>query len=682
LFLERFFIIRIFVITAILSGAGLFTSVLTEQLKFSFDELAHDWAVTRNLRNEWQHTALLYMDNGVPLHVSRKQSVGLYAQAAENLLNAGAVAVLFDGTLYEFNKQSKLASCLEQNNVKWRSLNRFNPLQNLSRKNFTQFLMPKPANNVPLIAYVSPTIPYPIWSSYSFVDLRVAFSDTKDFDRLLRLQSIYSEHGAYRLAAQLTDFEKFDWRNSIQSCTQGQCIRVKQSLPVVQHTQEKPLLKLSQWAQCSVLPDAANVAGKLVVMQLSSLNEPTDIHLTPLSHHFAGSHLVSGAQFLVDATETLLQQDMPLNAPILWSAFVTLLLALILLVCGFILPSSLNLIISLLAITLVLALPLLTPFAIWPISFMVFYLIFSNALSVLYVLSRNKKSVKLVKQYLPEQLQKKIAQSGNIDMYIDKRVNAVVLLSDLQSYTKISDTLNDPALLFELLNSYYSEVTRVLQTDYQGWLEGYAGDQFIFYWPIFDEKDQALQVQRGIDAGHALEIKQRKFFKHITESEHLSLNQSQKKIVQQAIGAGIGISYGEVVMGNLGNKSGLMQFGIIGQAINVASRLEGLSRTFTHKVYINSMLYDLILEPKSMQKFIKVRLKGWIDADWIYVPFTGSDLSTYQQQWDTKRDQIEQTGQLTKNEQDENLLALQHWHQLGLWNAEEQYWDIHPRKVN
>ena len=135
-------------------------------------------------------------------------------------------------------------------------------------------------------------------------------------------------------------------------------------------------------------------------------------------------------------------------------------------------------------------------------------------------------------------------------------------------------------------------------------------------------------------------------------------------------------------MGNLGNKSGLMQFGIIGQAINVASRLEGLSRHFTHKMYLNSALYKLILNPDSMQKFIKVRLKGWVDADWIYVPFKGSDISTFQKEWDTKREQIEQTGKLDKNEKDENLIALQQWHQHGLWNAEEQYWDIHPRSVN
>lgn len=83
-----------------------------------------------------------------------------------------------------------------------------------------------------------------------------------------------------------------------------------------------------------------------------------------------------------------------------------------------------------------------------------------------------------------------------------------------------------------------------------------------------------------------------------------------------------------------------------------------------------------------MQKFIKVRLKGWIEADWIYVPYKGNELPLHQQQWDTKRRLIEKTGQLINDESDENLIALQKWHQHGLWNEAEQYWDIHPRNVN
>lgn len=650
--------------------------VVTEKWQLNFDDLAHDWVVTQDLRETWQHTMLLHMDDDVPSHVSRKQSVGLYAQAAENLLNAGAKGVLFDGTLYEFNKRADIAACLNEDSVNWRSLNQFNPLQALTSKNLNQFLIPKPANNVPLLAYLSPAIPPPVWLNYQFIDVRVSFPDTSSTSALNRLQTLNKDHGAFRLASQIKTFEEGVWNNATIPCTTGKCIRVRQSLPVKKDSAEQPLLALSKWSQCELSTPPKNVEGKLVVLQLASLHESTDIQLTPLSHHFAGGHMVSGAQYLVDATETLIHQDMPRFATELWIVSVIIIYLLIIGFSSSLFTSLAALIVTLLLIASSLLLPMITPYQIWPITFLILSIITGTSFCILFNLSRNKKSVKLVRQYLPKQLQNDVTRSGNIDPYINKKVDAVVLLSDLQSYTKISDELNDPALLFELLNTYFSEVTQTIQNDFEGWLEGYAGDQFIFYWPIFNEEEKAKQVERGVQSAFTLLKKQQAFFETLSDSASLSLPQEKKDAIQKVIGAGVGLSFGEVAMGNLGNNTGVMQFGIIGCAINNAARLEGLSRTFTSKVYMSSSLYEQIENPQGLLRFIKVRLKGWHHPDWIYIPYEGADLAQKQDEWDQIRTKLESSGELPEGNDNDDLAALFEWYQHGLWNSEESYWDI------
>lgn len=176
-----------------------------------------------------------------------------------------------------------------------------------------------------------------------------------------------------------------------------------------------------------------------------------------------------------------------------------------------------------------------------------------------------------------------------------ERKDLTILFSDIRGFTSISERLNAEQVV-EFLNAYLSEMTRlVIET--QGTLDKFIGDAVMAFWgaPI----PQPNHRERGVRTA----LMMHKVLKEIKE----------KWIVEGRdypdIRIGIGINSGEVVVGNIGSDM-RMDYTVIGDHVNLASRLEGQCKTYGVGLVVSKNTYEAVKEMVWARKLDDIAVKG------------------------------------------------------------------------
>jgi class 3 adenylate cyclase/HAMP domain-containing protein len=149
-----------------------------------------------------------------------------------------------------------------------------------------------------------------------------------------------------------------------------------------------------------------------------------------------------------------------------------------------------------------------------------------------------------------------------------------ILFSDIRSFTTISEGMN-PGDLVNSLNRYFSGQVDVIMNR-NGIVDKYIGDAIMAFWGAPRKRDDdALQaVLSALDMIRILE----------------GFNDQQRRLNKPEFRIGIGINYGEVTVGNIGSER-KMDYTVIGDPVNLASRLEGLTKTYGAEILISEKLY-------------------------------------------------------------------------------------------
>jgi adenylate cyclase len=160
-----------------------------------------------------------------------------------------------------------------------------------------------------------------------------------------------------------------------------------------------------------------------------------------------------------------------------------------------------------------------------------------------------------------------------------RQLNAAVLFCDIRGFTTLSYQMPAQQLVAQL-NQYLDVMVEAI-TAHNGTIDKFIGDAVMaeFGCPVSqgDRQDAMNAIRGALAMRQALaELRQR----WQAEGHILFYN-------------GIGISYGEVIAGNIGSLKRL-EYTVIGDAVNVASRVEGLTKSFYTDILITSALYDLV----------------------------------------------------------------------------------------
>ena len=168
-----------------------------------------------------------------------------------------------------------------------------------------------------------------------------------------------------------------------------------------------------------------------------------------------------------------------------------------------------------------------------------------------------------------------------------------VMFSDIRGFTTISEGLT-PDELVQLLNEYLGEMTDVV-FETNGTLDKYIGDAIMAFWGSpYPQEDHAF---RGCSC--ALRMIQRLD----------ALNAKWKSEGRRPISIGIGLNAGPVNVGNMGSAKRLA-WTVMGDNVNLASRLEGINKEYHTQIVINETTYRQVADQFVCRDLDKIRVKG------------------------------------------------------------------------
>jgi class 3 adenylate cyclase/HAMP domain-containing protein len=178
-------------------------------------------------------------------------------------------------------------------------------------------------------------------------------------------------------------------------------------------------------------------------------------------------------------------------------------------------------------------------------------------------------------------------------MLVGNNRDVAILFSDIRSFTTISEKMAPDALV-NALNRYFSIMVDVIVAR-NGMVDKYIGDAImaVFGAPVSHGHDALDSVLAGLEMTESLTI----------------FNDEQKRTGGPEFKIGVGINYGIVTVGNIGCDK-KMNYTVIGDTVNLASRLEGLTKHYHQPILFSEYVYEHIQGKIPCRMVDKVAVKG------------------------------------------------------------------------
>ena len=209
------------------------------------------------------------------------------------------------------------------------------------------------------------------------------------------------------------------------------------------------------------------------------------------------------------------------------------------------------------------------PFAYFMLMIMMLYVV-NILISYFMDIHSKQKILETFGQYVPPQIVNQICMSKETVSLEGEARELTVLFCDIQNFTHIADELN-PKQLAKLLNEYFTVLTEILYR-HNATIDKFIGDAIMAFWGApLKQDDHAL---RAVVCAMEME-------KKITQ---ISENFIQRRWPGPK--AGFGLNTGLVAVGNMGSIY-RMAYTVIGDAVNVAARIEPFTRTYQVPVIVS-----------------------------------------------------------------------------------------------
>ena len=217
-----------------------------------------------------------------------------------------------------------------------------------------------------------------------------------------------------------------------------------------------------------------------------------------------------------------------------------------------------------------------------------------------------RKIKKMLSQYVSPSILTTLIDKSPQDVLkaeVGSKENLTILFSDIRGFTSISERLAAEKVV-ELLNGYLSEMVDVIFR-HEGTLDKFIGDAIMAFWgaPIKTSDHAMSAVLTAFDMRVQLEV----------------FNQSLASKGTTPLNMGVGINTGDVILGNIGSEKKL-DYTIIGDNVNLASRMEGLTKQYGSPILITESTYDQVKSSIPCRIIDIVRVVGKKQGIRIYEP--------------------------------------------------------------
>lgn len=216
-----------------------------------------------------------------------------------------------------------------------------------------------------------------------------------------------------------------------------------------------------------------------------------------------------------------------------------------------------------------------------------------GGLVVLEDISQEKRMKATLYRYMTPGVAEQVMQLGEDALMVGERKEVTILFSDIRSYTSLTEKMS-AAEVVSLLNTYFESMVEAV-FNFDGTLDKFIGDALmaVFGAPLPLDHHSWLAVQSALEMRHRL----------------AELNQMRLAAGESLIRVGIGISSGEVVSGNIGSQK-RMDYTVIGDGVDVSSRLEGATKIYGCDIILSESTYQLCADKIWVRHLDRVRVKG------------------------------------------------------------------------
>jgi class 3 adenylate cyclase len=168
-----------------------------------------------------------------------------------------------------------------------------------------------------------------------------------------------------------------------------------------------------------------------------------------------------------------------------------------------------------------------------------------------------------------------------------------VMVVDLRAFTELCEKY-DPEIVMEALNQYLSLVTAIVRS-HGGVVDKFVGDSVVAYWgaPSRGENDEISAVRAAVDVRVSL----------------VALNRERIRKQSFPLSVGIGLHCGAAIFGPVGAID-RVDYTVIGGAINIASRLQSLTKAHDFDILVSDNLYQLTTASAFVEEIGPVKIRG------------------------------------------------------------------------
>jgi class 3 adenylate cyclase/HAMP domain-containing protein len=198
----------------------------------------------------------------------------------------------------------------------------------------------------------------------------------------------------------------------------------------------------------------------------------------------------------------------------------------------------------------------------------------------------------IFQKYVPNDVIERFFQNPEGMLVGENRVLAV-LFSDVRDFTRISEHIPADELV-AMLNAYFELMVDII-TGHGGVVDKYIGDAVMAFFgaPVRHDDDAYQSVLSGFD---------------MLDAVH-TFNQEQRSKGHPAFLTGTGIAYGEVTIGNIGSEK-KMDYTVVGEMVNLASRLEGLTKQYHEPLIFSDAVRHALGKRIPCRMLDRVAVKG------------------------------------------------------------------------
>ncbi|HEY9628944.1 MAG TPA: GAF domain-containing protein [Coleofasciculaceae cyanobacterium] len=216
-----------------------------------------------------------------------------------------------------------------------------------------------------------------------------------------------------------------------------------------------------------------------------------------------------------------------------------------------------------------------------------------GGLVVLEDISQEKRMKTTMYRYMNPGVAERVMALGDEALMEGERKEVTILFSDIRGYTSLTEEM-EASEVVSLLNNYFGTMVEAV-FDHEGTLDKFIGDALmaVFGAPLPLENHAWMAVQSALDMRHRL----------------ADFNEERQQTSQPQIRIGIGLSSGAVVSGNIGSQK-RMDYTVIGDGVDISSRLEGATKEYGCDIILSEFTYELCRDKVWVRELDRIRAKG------------------------------------------------------------------------